>query len=428
VLCFLGCNQVFVWLGLASIPAAATSFYQISTSTLDLTLNWAVVINLLLTYPASLLLEKWGFRSAVLILAGVSTSGAMLRALPCLVGQLRGTLWCTILLHAGSAIFGGPLMNVMPTRFAALYFPPRYRGTVTGLLSVVAPITGAIMSYLIGSTLVHSPSSVPVYMMLQAGLCVFGSIWAYLFFHDPPTCTEGLPPPDPEDAPSGGDDMTGHRGSSLGHVRALCSSQLACTMIGAGGICGLNTSFAGLLPQAIGTIKGLHANPEGDYAAMAMNVGSLILGVTVGALLDRCVERRQKRARFLTAQALAIVAVYALFAVQIPAPLIFGTDVPLVRLGIIALASLSFFAGGLAGMILPTALQLLVQLSPAGVPESTSAAILFTSVNCFSSLYLVAAACLPVQLLPLIILVGGAACALLLLVGGVVGGPRGTRG
>lgn len=106
-----------------------------------------------------------------------------------------------------------------------------------------------------------------------------------------------------------------------GSFRRACPSRaLALTMLGAGTLVGLNGGFAGVLPQAIGTMPGLHANPQGDQADLAMTLSNIVIGAATGPLLDRCFTTAASKARFMAAQALLMVAAYALFALEVRTP------------------------------------------------------------------------------------------------------------
>lgn len=144
VLALLEVVVVFGWVSLSSIPSEATAFFGISTSELDLTLNWGPAVNLIFAYPASQYLDRSGVRAAALTAGRLAMVSAGLRALPCILGaSFRSSGWCLPMLHLGSALFAGPIINTVPTLFSSLYFTDEWRGTATAIVANSAAMGGA---------------------------------------------------------------------------------------------------------------------------------------------------------------------------------------------------------------------------------------------------------------------------------------------
>lgn len=118
------------------------------------------------TMPAVLMIERCGVRIAVIMLAAITTTGAVLRCLLLVPGCVG---WLQHVIFVGSAAIlgvGQALAKNMPAKVAHTYFDEKYWGTCTTLGSKSVPI-GIGLGYIVPSLC----SSVSVIIVFETFLC-----------------------------------------------------------------------------------------------------------------------------------------------------------------------------------------------------------------------------------------------------------------
>ncbi len=171
--------QQLLWITFASITSSAVAYYNVSDLSIGMLSMVFMIVYIFVSFPASWLIDTYGFR----VSAGL---GALMTGI---FGMLRGVLadsYVLVLLCQIGIAAGQPLIVNAVSKVAAKWFPLKERATATGmswLAGYVGLIAGlALTPYL---TQVHSMS----YMLILYGVISVIALAAFIIFarEQPPT-------------------------------------------------------------------------------------------------------------------------------------------------------------------------------------------------------------------------------------------------
>eukprot|EP00947_MAST-08B_sp_MAST-8B-sp1_P001289 g1289.t1 len=182
---YVGTMQGVVWITLNANPAEIESFFSLNrtmtkeqmSDTEDLFLNWGPIMYLP-TVPWVIVAVSRGGRSvwATMLLCGVLTSaGALVRALPCLLPDRAGSS-AVYLLHFGQALNGiaGAMVASTASAISAAWFEPRERTLATSI-ACLPGVAGPAIGFLI-SLAVISDRHIPALLFAELGVAIGGAV------------------------------------------------------------------------------------------------------------------------------------------------------------------------------------------------------------------------------------------------------------
>jgi sugar phosphate permease len=167
------------WLCFASIASQAKEFYHVSAMAIDLFALSFLIMYLLVSIPASYIIDTWGMRIGVGI--GVTLLG--------IFGLMKGFFaedYHMVLIAQFGIGIGQPFVNNAMTKVGARWFPLRERGTVAGLC-MLAQIMGMLLALGITPLLLGAYGMKKI-LMIYAVVTVVGAITYLIFTKEcPPT-------------------------------------------------------------------------------------------------------------------------------------------------------------------------------------------------------------------------------------------------
>ncbi len=298
----IAANQL-LWITFAPITTHAMQFYGVSDLAIGLLSLSFMVVYILVSFPASWVIDKYGLR------AGVGLGAILTGAFGLMRGLVAGHYAWVLVAQIGIAL-GQPFVLNAITTVAARWFPMKERATASGLASLAI-----YLGILVG--LAATP-----YLALQYGipgmLILYGmfsalTMFAFFFFaHERPAS----PPCPPEQ-----------------EARSLATEGLSKMIRQRDFILLMVIFFVGLgLFNAVTTWIEQIVEPRGFTATQAGDAGGImILGGIVGALVVPMLsDRQRKRVPFLllavagAAVGLAGLAFVANYALLLVFSFIFG--------------------------------------------------------------------------------------------------------
>ncbi|CAF1051274.1 unnamed protein product [Rotaria magnacalcarata] len=187
VFSFLSFNQCSFWLTFSPVSLSAQSYYNISSSTVDLLLNWGPIIFIPCLPLAYLLLNtRNGLRRTVIILAVACFVATLLRVIPSIAVSPSNPHFKKISLsffHAGQIINAacGPLVMMPVSQLSCLWFGPNERARAT-TIAIMANVFGSTISFLINPAIVSKPSNLPYLLYFHVGLALVAGILTLAYF------------------------------------------------------------------------------------------------------------------------------------------------------------------------------------------------------------------------------------------------------
>ena len=174
------------WLSFAPISSAAMAFYGVSSLSVDLFSVSYMLMYILLTFPASWVIDRWGWRVSVLIGGGITAVFALTRWL--FAGNYALALLSQFLLAAGQ-----PFLVNVSTKVPANWFAPRERSTAAGIL-MMAQYLGFILPMIASPILVESMGMAGM-LGVYGALCVVSATAALAVGREHPPVPPGPPAP-----------------------------------------------------------------------------------------------------------------------------------------------------------------------------------------------------------------------------------------
>lgn len=277
-------NQL-MWITYAAITGSAASYYGVSDLSIGLLSLVFMVVYIIVSIPASWVIDTYGIRVAVGIGAVLTGGFGLLR------GLAPADYTLAFIAQTGIAI-GQPFILNAATTVAARWFPIKDRATITGMGSL-AIYLGIIAGLMITPYLVlHSNLSSMLLIYGIAGV-VAAAVFLALGRERPPT------PPAPSSAPS-----APRSGQAPQGERSLMFDGLKESLRRRNFVLLLVIFFVGLgVFNAVTTWIEDIVRPRGFSSIQAGNIGGLmILGGIIGAVVIPLLsDHYRKRVPFLVA-------------------------------------------------------------------------------------------------------------------------------
>lgn len=264
-------NQL-LWITFAAVTTQSMQFYGVSDLAIGLLSLSFMVVYILVSFPASWIIDKYGIRAGVGI-------GAVLTGAFGLMRGLVGNQYAWVLVAQIGIAIGQPFVLNAVTTVAARWFPSKERATASGLGSLAI-----FFGILVGL-------AITPYLVLQAGirgmLMIYGvvsaiAMFAFFFFaHERPPS-----PPCPPDQ----------------EARSLVTEGLSKMIRQRDFIVLLAIFFVGLgVFNAITTWIEQVLEPRGFTATQAGDVGGIMIvgGIVGAAVLPMISDRQRKRVPFI---------------------------------------------------------------------------------------------------------------------------------
>lgn len=171
--------QQLLWITFASITGSAASYYHVSDLSIGLLSMVFMIFYIVVSIPASWLIDTWGFRFAVGLGAVLTGIFGLLR------GMFASSYTLVLTFQIGIAI-GQPLILNAVTKVAARWFPIKERATAAGL-SWLAGYMGIIIGLALTPYLTLS-LGIPK-MLIYYGATALVAMVAFICFakENPPT-------------------------------------------------------------------------------------------------------------------------------------------------------------------------------------------------------------------------------------------------
>ena len=143
-----------VWNAFGPITASMEFAFNWTLGDISWMTMWGTITFILFVFPFIWLLEKYGLRFVVILMASLILAGAAFRMV-----KVHGTafLWLS---HVGSIFNGiaGALVMSAPSALSAAWFPPNERMIATSISQAFA-FLGSGLSFLVGPAMVSEPNS-----------------------------------------------------------------------------------------------------------------------------------------------------------------------------------------------------------------------------------------------------------------------------
>ncbi len=177
-------NQL-LWITFAPITGLSATYYGVSDLSIGLLSLSFMVAYLVVSIPASWLIDTYGFRVAVAIGAGLTGVFGLVRG-------LAGSNYTLVLIAQIGIAIGQPFILNAVTKVAARWFPLQERATASGLGSL-AIYVGILVALVATPFLVLQVGMVPMLLIYGVGALIAGVAFLAAAREHPPT-----PPGPPE--------------------------------------------------------------------------------------------------------------------------------------------------------------------------------------------------------------------------------------
>ena len=174
------------WLTFAPIASQVMDHYQVSSFSVDLFSVSYMLMYILLTFPASWVIDRWGWRASFTIGGAITAVFALTRWV--FAGSYPMVLLSQFLLAAGQ-----PFLVNVSTKVPANWFAPRERSTAAGIL-MMAQYLGFILP-MIASPLLMDGMGMGGMLGVYGALCTVSALVALAVGRERPTVPPGPPAP-----------------------------------------------------------------------------------------------------------------------------------------------------------------------------------------------------------------------------------------
>lgn len=249
-----------LWITFASITHDAGQFYGVSDLDIGLLSMSFMIVFIILSIPASWVIDTYGIRVGVGIGAVLTALFGLMRGLP----PVSSSFTLVLIAQIGIAV-GQPFVLNAQTKVVARWFPVSDRATIVGLTSL-ALFVGIIVGMALTPFLEALPSGIPGMLLIYGIISLISGVLFFVFVRErPPT-----PPCPPEQ-----------------EVRSLVFEGLR-QMVSSGDFrIMMAVFFVGLgLFNAVSTWIGDIVKPRGLDATQAGIIGGLmVFGGIIGAVI-----------------------------------------------------------------------------------------------------------------------------------------------
>lgn len=170
------------WLAFASISEISKEFYHVSTLGIDFLSIIYMVVFIVLSLPASYIIDKYGLKEGLLI-------GAYLTGVFGLLKGFGGSNYTLVVIaQFGLAVAQPFILNAL-TKLGALWFPPNERATAAGI-GTLAQYIGIIIALAVTPLLINKEiSGFGIQHMLEiyGVFCAVSALLVIILVKDPPT-------------------------------------------------------------------------------------------------------------------------------------------------------------------------------------------------------------------------------------------------
>ncbi len=167
------------WINFASIASQATKFYNVPAPMIDLFALSFMIVYLIVSFPASYIIDKWGMRIGIGI-------GATLMGIFALMKGFFAADYTMVLIAQFGIGIGQPFINNAITKVGVRWFPLRERATAAGL-GLLGQFVGMLLTMALTPFLLQNYGMVN--MLMIYGVVTFVGAGIYLIFNRecPPT-------------------------------------------------------------------------------------------------------------------------------------------------------------------------------------------------------------------------------------------------
>lgn len=173
-----------MWLSLAPIASIAESFYGVESLSISLFSMSYMIMYILFALPASWVIDRFGFRTSLII-------GALITACFGLIRAIFADDFTVVLISQFVIAIGQPFLLNISTKVPANWFPLSERSTAAGILTMAQYIGFAVP--MLVAPMIASEYGIGVTFMSFAIVAIISAILAILFTKEKPA----TPPPGP---------------------------------------------------------------------------------------------------------------------------------------------------------------------------------------------------------------------------------------
>jgi len=249
-----------MWLSLAPIASIAESFYGVNSLSISLFSMSYMIMYILFALPASWVIDRYGFRTSLIIGALITASFGLIRA-------LFAHDFTVVLISQFIIAIGQPFLLNISTKVPANWFPLSERSTAAGILTMAQYIGFAVP--MLVAPIIAVDFGIETTFMIFAIVAIISAILAILFTKEKPA----IPPPGP---------LVDKESFSLGAIKSLLSNKsyvlvLIVSFISMGIFNTLLTLIESiLLPRGITTVQ---AGIAGALFVVCGIVGAVVLPI-----------------------------------------------------------------------------------------------------------------------------------------------------
>lgn len=166
-----------MWLSLAPISSLAEDFYGVGSMSITLCSMSFMIMFILFSLPASWVIDKWGYKTSLLIGTGITAVFGTLRA-------LFADDFTLVLITQFILAIGQPFLLNIATKVASDWFPLKDRSTAAGILTL-AQYIGFIVPMALAPAIAES-SGIPTLFKWFASFAIIAACLAAAFVNRKP--------------------------------------------------------------------------------------------------------------------------------------------------------------------------------------------------------------------------------------------------
>ncbi|MDR3553086.1 MAG: MFS transporter [Clostridia bacterium] len=182
VMPILAAVQIF-WLTLAPISDIAASYYHVSSLGIAFVSMSYMIVYIFVTVPASMLVDKRGFRAAFIVGSVIIGIFGLMR------GFCYSNFTLVVIAQLGVAVAQPFLVNAI-TKLAATWFPVEERATASGIANM-AGYLGMIIAMIATPALAPKAAGIGSMMKIYAVISLASALVAIVFLREKPKTPAG---------------------------------------------------------------------------------------------------------------------------------------------------------------------------------------------------------------------------------------------
>ena len=179
-----------MWLTFSPISSMAESFYNVSSMAVTMLATSYMLMFIVFCIPASYVIDRFGFRTSLLI-------GALMTGVFGLTRALFADSFAMVTISQFLVAAGQPFLLNITTKVAANWFPFRQRATAAGILTMAQYLGFALPMVL--SPMLTEAYGLPGTLKVIAAVGVIASVVAILFSREKPKVAPAGPAAEKED-------------------------------------------------------------------------------------------------------------------------------------------------------------------------------------------------------------------------------------